>query len=29
MRGRGSEGVWDVQVYTAIFKIDNPQGPIV
>ena len=27
--GRDREGVWDGQVHTAIFKIDNQQGPTV
>ena len=27
--GRGRLGVWDWHVHTAIFKIDNQQGPIV
>ena len=28
-RGRDSQGVWDGHVHTAIFNIDNQQGPIV
>ena len=27
--GRDSQGVWDGHVHTAIFKMDNQQGPIV
>ena len=27
MGGWDSQGVWDGQVRTAIFKMDNPQGP--
>ena len=27
MRGRDSWGVWDGHVHTAIFKMDNQQGP--
>ena len=27
MEGKGSEGVWDGHVHTAIFKIGNQQGP--
>ena len=27
--GRDSQGVWDSQVHTAIFKMDNQQGPTV
>ena len=27
MRGRDSSGVWDGHVYTAMFKMDNQQGP--
>ena len=27
MRGRNSWGVWDRQVHTAVFKMDNQQGP--
>ena len=27
--GRDRGGVWDGQVHTAIFKIDNQQGPTV
>ena len=29
MGGRDSSGVWDGHVHTAIFKIDNQQGPTV
>ena len=29
MEGRGSWGVWDRQVHTAIFKMENQQGPTV
>ena len=29
MRGRDSQGVGDGHVHTAIFKIDNQQGPTV
>ena len=29
MEGRGSWGVWDRQVHTAIFKMGNQQGPPV
>ena len=29
MRGRDSWGVWDGHVHTAIFKMDNQQGPAV
>ena len=29
MRGRDSEGVWNGHVHTAIFKMDNQQGPTV
>ena len=28
-RGRNSQGVWDGHVDTAIFKMDNQQGPTV
>ena len=28
-RGRDSQGVWDGHVHTALFNIDNQQGPIV
>ena len=28
-RGRDGEGVWEGHVHTAIFKMDNQQGPIV
>ena len=27
--GRNSLGVWDGHVHTAIFKMDNQQGPTV
>ena len=27
--GRGSSGVWDGHVHTAIFKVDNQQGSTV
>ena len=27
--GRDRQGVWDSDVHTAIFKMDNQQGPIV
>ena len=27
MRGRDSEGVWNRNVQTAVFKMDNQQGP--
>lgn len=29
MRRRDSWGVWDGYIYTAAFKMDNQQGPIV
>ena len=29
MRGRDSQGIWDRHVHTAIFKIDNQEGPPV
>ena len=29
MRGRDNQGDWDGHVHTAIFKIDNQQGPTV
>ena len=29
MWGRDSEEVWDRYAHTAIFKMDNPQGPAV
>ena len=29
MWGRDSEGVWDEHAHTAIFKMDNQQGPTV
>ena len=29
MGGRDSEGVWDGHVHSAIFKMDNCQGPTV
>ena len=28
-RGRDTQGVWDGHMYTAIFKMDNQQGPTV
>ena len=28
-QGRDSQGVWDVHVHTAIFKMDNQQEPMV
>ena len=27
--GRDSQGVWEGHVHTALFKMDNQQGPIV
>ena len=27
VRRRDSQGVWDGHVYTAVFKMDNQQGP--
>ena len=27
MRGTDSQGIWDRHVHTAIFKIDNQEGP--
>ena len=27
MQGRDSQGVWDGHVHTAVFKMDNQQGP--
>ena len=27
MRGRDNQGVWDGHVHTAMFKMDNQQGP--
>ena len=27
--GRDSQGLWEGHVHTAIFKMDNQQGPIV
>ena len=27
--GRDSRGVWDGHIHTAIFKMDNQQGPTV
>ena len=29
MDGRDSQGVWDGHVHTAMFKMDNQQGPTV
>ena len=29
MRGRGSWGIWDGHIHTAVFKMDNQQGPTV
>jgi len=29
MGGRDSQGVWDGHVHTAIFTMDNQEGPIV
>ena len=29
MKGRDSLGVWNGQVHTALFKMDNQQGPTV
>ena len=29
MEGRDSWGVWDGHVHTAIFKMDNQQGPTI
>ena len=26
-RGRDSQGVWDGRVHTAVFKVENQQGP--
>ena len=28
-QGKDSKGLWEGHVHTAIFKIDNKQGPIV
>ena len=28
-RGKDSYGVWDGHVHTAVFKMDNQQGPTV
>ena len=28
IRGRDSYGVWDGQVHTVIFKMDNQKGPV-
>ena len=28
-RRRGSQGGWEGRVHTAVFKMDNQQGPIV
>jgi len=27
VRGGDNQGVWDGQVHTAVFKMDNQQGP--
>ena len=27
MQGRESQGVWEGHVHTAMFKLDNQQGP--
>ena len=27
--GQGSQGVWDRHVHTAVFRMDDQQGPIV
>ena len=29
LRGRDSQELWDGHVHTAIFKMDNQQGPTV
>ena len=29
MGGRVSSGVWDRHIHTALFKMDNQQGPTV
>ena len=29
MGGRDSQGVWDEQIHTAVFKVDHQQGPAV
>ena len=29
MEGRDSQGVWDPHLHTAVFKMDNQQGPTV
>ena len=29
VRGRDKLGVWDQQIHTTIYKIDNQQGPTV
>ena len=29
MGGRDSQGLWDRHVHTALFKMDNQQGPTV
>ena len=29
IRGRDSYGVWDGQVHTVMFKMDNQKGPTV
>ena len=28
-KGEDKLGVWDYQIHTSIYKIDNQQGPIV
>ena len=27
--GKGSQGVWDGHVHTAVFNMDNQQGPLL
>ena len=29
MKGKDNQGVWDRYVHTAIFKMDNQQGPTI
>ena len=29
MKGRDTQGIWDQFLHTAIFKMDNQQGPTV
>ena len=29
MRRRDNWGIWDGHIYTAVFKMDNQQGPTV